>query len=157
MSTTAKPRGRTGSTAIVAAAAALALLATPMPAAGSSVSRTALLTLTGGSSLSQVAADVAALGGRVLETLGIADSLLVELPEGATVPAGAAEVPDVAMKVNSASTSDELAAPTYRGTIQAPKEDAGDGVTVALRSAGSKADHAFVSLGDKDERGTLAV
>jgi serine protease AprX len=133
--TTSAIRGRRAPVGAVAAAAALALLATPLPASGSAPSRTALLTLTDGSSLSELAGRVAAVGGSVLETLDLADSLLVRIPSGVPVPAGAAEVPDVPMRVNSAMTSSSPALPTYRDTIDAPA-DAGEGATVALVDTG---------------------
>jgi serine protease AprX len=125
---------------IVAAAATAALLAAPLQAAAQGPQRTALLTLTDGTSLSQLADSVVALGGRVVASLDIADALLVELPEDAVVPAGATEVPDVAMRVNGAGTPASVpagSAPTYRETIGAPDDDQlGAGVTVALVDTG---------------------
>jgi serine protease AprX len=131
-------RGRAGGpTAVVAAAAALALLATPLPAQGTGTPRTALLTLTGSSSLAELGDQVAAVGGRVLHTLDLSDSLVVELPAGAAVPASAAEVPDVTMRVNGVRTYYDVDVPTYRETIGAPDDpDTGSGVTVALVDTG---------------------
>ncbi len=127
----------TAPTRIWAAAAALALLAVPVPAASQGSSQTVLLATTGGTTLTQLADSVSAVGGRVLETLSIADSLLVELPAGIMVPGGVA-VPDVAMKVNSTSRRDAgTTVSTYRRTIAAPDDDnLGAGVTVALIDTG---------------------
>ncbi|HEX6888122.1 MAG TPA: S8 family serine peptidase [Candidatus Nanopelagicales bacterium] len=124
---------------VAACAAALALLSVPGRASADGPQRTALLTLTDGTSLSQLAESVTALGGRVLQQLDVAESLLVELPHGAAVPAGAVEVPDVAMKVNGTRTTDTEAVlpdPTYRDSIKAAASAAGDGVTVALVDTG---------------------
>jgi serine protease AprX len=127
----------TAPTRVWAAAAALALLAVPVPAASQGSAQTVLLATTGGTTLTQLADSVSAVGGRVLETLSIADSLLVELPAGIMVPGGVA-VPDVSMKVNSTSRSDaEATVSTYRRTIGAPDDDSlGAGVTVALIDTG---------------------
>ena len=140
MSTTANRTRGAVPTKVAAAAAALALLAVPAPASGSQGThgRTALLTLTSGASLAHLAASVSALGGRVLETLDLSDSLLVQLPAGVPVPAGAAEVPDVPMSVNGTRTSFDATVPTYRETIglDASQTDLGAGVTVALVDTG---------------------
>ncbi len=145
MSTSAFRSVRGRPAAAVAAAAAIALLAMPAPANGTGgQSRTALLTLTGPLSLAQLADDVAALGGQVLETLDLSDSLIVKLPASAAIPAGAAEVPDVAMKVNGTQTADSVTPwdPTFRGTIGADSlaGDLGKGVKVAIVDTGV-ADH----------------
>ena len=140
MSTTANRTRGAVPTKVAAAAAALALLAVPAPASGSQGThgRTALLTLTSGASLAHLAASVSALGGRVLETLDLSDSLLVQLPAGVPVPAGAAEVPDLPMSVNGTRTSYDATVPTYRETIglDASQTDLGAGVTVALVDTG---------------------
>ena len=140
MSTNANRTRGAVPTKLVAAAAALAMLAAPLPAAAGGSSRTVLLTLTGSTSLSQLAESVSTLGGRVVETLGLADSLLVELPSGVTAPTGATEVPDVAMKVNSTRTAGGSAIDglTYRETIglDDTRADLGAGVTVALVDTG---------------------
>ena len=143
MSTTASRARGTVPTRMAAGIAALALLAMPMPAGAHGQTRTVLLTLTDGTSLSQLADNVAALGGQVLNTLEIADSLLVELPTGAALPAGSAEIPDTPMRVNGAQqTYYETTEPTYRETIGAPPADlsVGDGVTVALIDTGVSKD-----------------
>ena len=143
MSTTASQARGTVPTRMAAGIAALALLAMPMPAGAHGQTRTVLLTLTDGTSLSQLADNVAALGGQVLNTLEIADSLLVELPTGAALPAGSAEIPDTPMRVNGAQqTYYETTEPTYRETIDAPPADlsVGDGVTVALVDTGVSKD-----------------
>lgn len=124
---------------VAAVAAAVALLAMPGPANAEMPSRTALLTLTGGSSLSVLAERVAELGGRIIQSLDVADSLLVELPPGVGAPAGSAEVPDVAMRVNGKNVAYDTDVPTYRATIGAP-EDAGHGVRVALLDTGVASD-----------------
>jgi serine protease AprX len=109
----------------------------PVPAGAQGSGRTVLLTLTEGASLTQLADTVGALGGRVLATLDLSDSLLVELPTGVGAPAGSAEIPDTPMKVNGTRTVDEPAeAPTYRATIGATDPNAGEGVTVALVDTG---------------------
>ena len=120
MSTTANRTRGAVPTRMAAAIAALALLAMPMPAGAHGQSRTVLLTLTEGTNLSQLADNVAALGGRVLTTLEIADSLLVELPSGAALPAGSAEIPDTPMRVNGAKQKYyDTEVPTYLETIGA--------------------------------------
>jgi serine protease AprX len=122
---------------MAAAAAALALLAAPMPASAGGPSRTALLTLTDGSSLSALADRVVALGGQVLHTLDLSDSLVVQLPARAMVPVGATEVPDVPMRVNGVTAEyRDVAVPTYRETIGATVDDQGTGVRVALVDTG---------------------
>lgn len=122
---------------MAAAIAALSLLAMPVPAGAQGSGRTVLLTLTEGASLSQLADTVGALGGRVLATLELSDSLLVELPTGVGAPAGSAEIPDTPMKVNGTRTIASGSAPTYRATIDAPDDPtAGAGVTVALVDTG---------------------
>ena len=100
MSTTANRTRGAVPTRMAAAIAALSLLAMPVPAGAQGSGRTVLLTLTEGASLTQLADTVGALGGRVLATLELSDSLLVELPKGVTAPAGSAEIPDTPMKVN---------------------------------------------------------
>jgi serine protease AprX len=108
-----------------------------MPANGAAEQhRTALLTLTGSMSLSQLADDVAALGGHVVETLDLSDSLIVKLPASAAIPAGATEVPDVAMKVNGTRTYYDTQVPTYRETIGASADATGSNVVVALVDTG---------------------
>ena len=82
MSTTANRTRGAVPTRMAAAIAALSLLAMPVPAGAQGSGRTVLLTLTEGASLSQLADTVGALGGRVLATLELSDSLLVELPDG---------------------------------------------------------------------------
>lgn len=124
-------------TKMAAAIAALALLAVPAPAGADGSSRTMLLTLTDEVSLTQLSDTVHTLGGRVLRTLEIADSLLVELPVGVAVPAGAAVVPDTPMKVNGTQTYYETDVPTYRETIGLEDGSSlGEGVTVALIDTG---------------------
>ncbi len=100
MSTTANRTRGAVPTRMAAAIAALSLLAMPVPAGAQGSGRTVLLTLTEGASLTQLADTVGALGGRVLATLELSDSLLVELPKGVGAPAGSAEIPDTPMKVN---------------------------------------------------------
>jgi serine protease AprX len=122
---------------MAAAIAALSLLAMPVPAGAQGSGRTVLLTLTEGASLTQLADTVGALGGRVLATLDLSDSLLVELPTGVGAPAGSAEIPDTPMRVNGTQQYYETTVPTYRGTIGAPADrDLGQGVTVALIDTG---------------------
>ncbi len=124
-------------TRFVAAAAALALLAVPVPSSAGAPGRTVLLTLTGEASLSAVAQSVQALGGQVLNTLEVADSLLVQLPSGVRVPVGAAEVPDAPMRVNGTRMYSDTTVPTYRETVGAPADlSTGAGVTVALLDTG---------------------
>ncbi len=137
MSATANRTRGAVPTKMAAAIAALALLAMPAPAGADGSSRTMLLTLTDEVSLTQLSDTVHTLGGRVLQTLEIADSLLVELPVGVAVPAGAALVPDTPMKVNGTQTYYETEEPTYRETIGAPTHPStGAGVTVALVDTG---------------------
>ena len=139
MSTTASQARGTVPTRMAAGIAALALLAMPMPAGAHGQTRTVLLTLTDGTSLSQLADNVTALGGQVLNTLEIADSLLVELPKGAALPAGSAEIPDTPMRVNGAQQKYyDTDVPTYRETIGAPDPESAVGrdVTVALIDTG---------------------
>ena len=137
MSTTANRTRGAVPTRMAAAIAALSLLAMPVPAGAQGSGRTALLTLTEGASLTQLADTVGALGGRVLATLELSDSLLVELPKGVGAPAGSAEIPDTPMKVNGTRTADASSLPTYRETIGAPSGlDVGKGVTVALVDTG---------------------
>jgi serine protease AprX len=101
-----------------------------------------LLTLTDGSSLSLLADRVTDLGGRVVQSLGVAASLLVELPQGVGAPAGSAEVPDVAMRVNGTQTYYDVDEPSYRETIGLdpnvadPADALGEGVRVALVDTG---------------------
>jgi serine protease AprX len=93
--------------------------------------------LTEGASLTQLADTVGSLGGRVLATLELSDSLLVELPKGVGAPAGSAEIPDTPMKVNGTQQYYETTEPTYRETIGVPQGSAlGQGVTVALIDTG---------------------
>ncbi|HYN56319.1 MAG TPA: S8 family serine peptidase [Motilibacterales bacterium] len=109
----------------------------PVPAGAQGSGRTVLLTLTEGASLTQVADTVGALGGRVLATLELSDSLLVELPTGVGAPAGSAEIPDTPMTVNGTRTADAAKRPTYKDTIDAPQGvGVGRGVTVALVDTG---------------------
>lgn len=143
MSTTANRTRRAVPTQMAAAVAAVALLAMPVPTGAHGQTRTALLTLTDGTSLSQLADSVGALGGRVLNTLEIADSLIVELPTGAGIPAGAVEIPDTPMKVNGTQTYYETTEPTYVETIEGPTSEddsVGAGVTVALIDTGVSKD-----------------
>ena len=123
MSTTANRTRGAVPTRMAAAIAALSLLAMPVPAGAQGSGRTVLLTLTEGASLSQLADTVGALGGRVLATLELSDSLLVELPKGVGAPAGSAEIPDTPMKVNGTPDSRcvSRAAPTARRS--APRTD----------------------------------
>ncbi len=125
---------------LVAAAATAALLVVPLQAAAQGPQRTALLALTDGASLAQLADSVVALGGRVVASLDVADALLVEIPADAAVPAGATEVPDIPMRVNGAAVATAAAigaAPTYRSTIGAPDDpELGAGITVALVDTG---------------------
>jgi serine protease AprX len=96
--------------------------------------------LTEGASLSQLADTVGSLGGRVLATLELSDSLLVELPIGVRAPAGSAEIPDTPMKVNGTQQYYKTTVPTYRETIGVPEGSRlGDGVTVALVDTGVSA------------------
>lgn len=139
MSATNRSRGAVP-TKMAAAIAAMALLAVPAPAGADGSSRTVLLTLNDEVSLSQLSDAVQTMGGRVLQTLEIADSLLVELPAGVAVPAGAAIVPDTPMKVNGTQTYYETTKPTYRKTIRAGRSSLGEGVTVALLDTGVASD-----------------
>jgi len=139
MSTTANRTRGAVPTRMAAAIAALSLLAMPVPAGAQGSGRTVLLTLTEGASLTQLADTVGALGGRVLATLELSDSLLVELPKGVGAPAGSAEIPDTPMKVNGTRTLDEsVEAPTYRATIGAtdPAALVADGAAPAGSAAG---------------------
>jgi serine protease AprX len=122
---------------MAAALAAISLLAMPVPAGAQGSGRTVLLTLTEGASLTQLADTVGAVGGRVLATLELSDSLLVELPKGVGAPAGSAEIPDTPMKVNGTQLQEAASAPTYRGTIGVQDGSSyGNGVTVALVDTG---------------------
>jgi serine protease AprX len=128
-------------TRMAAAIAALSLLAMPVPAGAQGSGRTVLLTLTEGASLTQLADTVGALGGRVLATLELSDSLLVELPKGVGAPAGSAEIPDTPMRVNGTQQYYPTTEPTYRDTIGSPADpDLGKGVTVALIDTGVSPD-----------------
>jgi serine protease AprX len=122
---------------MAAALAAISLLAMPVPAGAQGSGRTVLLTLTEGASLTQLADTVGALGGRVLATLELSDSLLVELPTGVGAPAGSAEIPDTPMKVNGTQQYYDAKVPTYRATIGLDEDsNLGEGVTVALVDTG---------------------
>ncbi len=136
------PEPRRARAGAVAAATALALLAAPLQATAGGGSRTVLLTTSGSTSLSSLADRVVELGGRILSSLDVADTLVVELPVGAPSPAGAAVVPDVAMQVDSAATAlPEGQEQTHLGTIGATGDDSlGVGVRVALVDTGV-ADH----------------
>ena len=124
-------------TRMAAALAALSLLAMPVPAGAQGSGRTVLLTLTEGASLTQLADTVGALGGRVLATLELSDSLLVVLPTGVGAPAGSAEIPDTPMKVNGTRTVTDATEPSYLATIDAANNRAlGKGVTIALLDTG---------------------
>ena len=137
MSTAANRTRGAVPTRMAAAIAALSLLAMPVPAGAQGSDRTVLLTLTEGASLSQLADTVGALGGRVLATLELSDSLLVELPTGVGAPAGSAEIPDTPMKVNGTQQYYQTTEPTYRETIGVPEgSPLGAGVTVALIDTG---------------------
>jgi serine protease AprX len=138
MSTAANRTRGAVPTRMAAAIAALSLLAMPVPAGAQGSGRTVLLTLTEGASLTQLADTVIALGGRVLNTLELSDSLLVELPTGVGAPAGSAEIPDTPMKVNGTRTvSYPVTIPTYRDTIGIPSDsNYGEGVTIALVDTG---------------------
>lgn len=138
MSTTANRTRGAVPNKIAAVAATLALLTVPLPAGADGGNRTMLLSLANGQSLAQLADDVVQAGGRVLETLGLSDSLLVELPSGVATPAGSVVVPDVPMRANAVPTSYDAQVPTYRETIglKAPKANLGAGVTVALLDTG---------------------
>ncbi len=137
MSTTANRTRGAVPTRMAAALAALTLLAMPVPAGAQGQGRTVLLTLTEGASLTQLADTVGALGGRVLATLELSDSLLVELPSGVGAPAGSAEIPDTPMQVNGTRTYSNATVPTYKDTIGAPVGvPVGSGVTVALIDTG---------------------
>ena len=137
MSTTAiRTRGAVP-TRMAAALAAISLLAMPVPAGAQGSGRTVLLTLTEGASLTQLADTVGAVGGRVLATLELSDSLLVELPKGVGAPAGSAEIPDTPMKVNGTQQYYNANVPTYRSTIGLEEGSSlGEGVTVALIDTG---------------------
>lgn len=105
-------------------------------AAPTSAAPTHEVLLTSTESADALAADVAAVGGRVLQTYGIARSVLAELPEAVSAPQGSFVVPNVAMKFNSAPmtlTSDS--SNTYRETIGAPATG-GSGVKVAVVDTG---------------------
>ena len=139
MSTTANRTRGAVPTRMAAAIAALSLLAMPVPAGAQGSGRTVLLTLTEGASLTQLADTVGALGGRVLATLELSDSLLVELPKGVTAPAGSAEIPDTPMKVNGTQhRTPTPTVPTYREHHRPHPEGllVGQGVTVALIDTG---------------------
>jgi serine protease AprX len=124
-------------TRMAAAIAALSLLAMPVPAGAQGSGRTVLLTLTDGVSLTQLADTVGTLGGRVLATLELSDTLLVELPMGVGAPAGSAEIPDTPMKVNGARTYSTATEPTFLQTVGATGDSSvGEGVTVALLDTG---------------------
>ncbi|MEZ5159181.1 MAG: S8 family serine peptidase [Candidatus Nanopelagicales bacterium] len=106
-----------------------------------------------------VARAVDAAGGRVVQTLEIAQALVVDLPEAVTAPHGSFIVPDLAMRFNAVPTSvagsdDEN---TFRETIGAPG-DGGSGVTVAVVDTGvdpsadiDVADRVNVSAGPKGD------
>ncbi len=137
MSTTANRTRGAVPTRMAAAIAALSLLAMPVPAGAQGSGRTVLLTLTEGASLTQLADTVGALGGRVLATLELSDSLLVELPKGVGAPAGSAEIPDTPMKVNGTRTYSTATEPTFRQTVGATGGvDVGATVKVALLDTG---------------------
>ncbi len=137
MSTTANRTRGAVPTRMAAAIAALSLLAMPVPAGAQGSGRTVLLTLTEGASLSQLADTVGSLGGRVLATLELSDSLLVELPIGVRAPAGSAEIPDTPMKVNGTQhvLQDDESRPT-RDHRRTADSTARPGVTVALVDTG---------------------
>lgn len=93
-----------------------------------------LLTSTG--SMDELAADVAAVGGRVVQTYEIARTVLAELPGSVVAPQGSFVVPNIAMTFNSApATVTSDATNTFKTTIGAPA-NAGSGVKVAVVDTG---------------------
>ena len=127
---------RRARTSAIAAAAVLSMMAMPAPATAGGPTRTVLLTAAESAPLSTLAAQVGALGGRVLASLDLADTLLVELPTRAAAPAGSRIVPDIAMHVNAVRMVDAPTVPTYLETIGAGGAATGRGVRVALVDTG---------------------
>lgn len=117
--------------------------------APSSAGATHEVLLTSMGSVDELAADVTAAGGRVIQTYGIARTLLAELPEAATAPQGSFVVPNVAMKFNSAPAASGVsdAVNTFNETIGAPA-NAGSGVQVAVVDTGVDSD-ANITVSDR--------
>lgn len=88
--------------------------------------------------LNQLAEQVAATGGSVVQSFEIAQALVADLPESAAVPQGAYVIPNVAMSFNalpSSGSSGSGVQNTFNDTIDAP-ESAGSGVKVAVIDTG---------------------
>lgn len=131
-----RQRGSTSSR-VVASAVVLGILAAPLPSAATSLAAPVLLTATDAAALPTLAASVAALGGRVLASLPVADSLYVALPKGAAVPTGATLVADAPMALTSTTGASDGAVATHLATVGADRVDVDcSGVTVALVDTG---------------------
>lgn len=116
-------------------------LALPMGMAAPSVSAqapTKQVLLSTAGDIEQISDGVQALGGRVVRTFELANSLVAELPVTAPAPEGSFVVPDVTMKFNAlpstVATSDNEN--TFKQTIAAPEGESGTGVTVAVVDTG---------------------
>ncbi len=143
MSTSANRTRGAVPTRLAALLAAASLLAMPSPAHADPAGRIALLTLDEGVPVSEVVQSVSRAGGVVLSTMDLSGSMIVRLPVGVGAPAGAREIPDVAMQVNGTQQFYESLEPTYRQTLRAPEgDDAGKGVTVAVLDTGVAPDAA---------------
>lgn len=146
-----RPRSRLVAAGIAAATGAAlltpAVLAGAAPAtavAPATVTRVLSVLSSSPTALDQAAADVAALGGQVLERYAVAGALLVQLPDGA-VPEGTVATPDAAVEFAGVPTKkpDPVTAAatvttgaTYRATIGDDDRSQGAGVTVALVDTG---------------------
>ncbi len=125
-----------------AAVTAVALVVTPVAAAPratpEAATRTLLSVVDSSYSAAAVTAEVKALGGHVVAVYDVADALLVDLPAGASAPAGTVAVADVALHVSSlaATAAPVVAGATFRATIAADPAQQGAGVTVALVDTG---------------------
>lgn len=123
----------------VAAATALAIpLLSVAPASATPeapVQQQYLLSVSG-SDLSEVAAQVEAAGGTVLETYEIGSALLVRMPGTAQVPTDATVVPDLPMEFQGTDDSGDVPVNNHRATTKVPDSADGSGVTVALVDTG---------------------
>ena len=126
--------------AIGATALALVVPLAGVGAAGAATAEPALgdeMLVASGVSLGEATSAVSAAGGEVVESLPIADSLVVRLPEGSPLPSSLTAVPDVDITFNSLAMDDSAPlANTFRDTIDVPDGLTGEGVTVAVVDTG---------------------
>ena len=126
--------------AIGVTALALVVPLAGMGAAGAATAQPELgdeMLVAAGVPLTAASSAVSSAGGQVVESLPIADSLVVRLPEGTALPSGLTEVPDVEITFNGLAMDDAaIPANTFPATVGAGAADAGAGVTVAVVDTG---------------------